>query len=96
VHDPLDPVHDRREVDREAVDLDPELGSAANVLCDLGGPDQGLGRDAPDVDSGAAEMPGLEQGDGGAEPARSLRRRPRPHPAAEDGEVEPFRHGRSP
>ncbi len=71
--------------DRRAVDLDrrahAELVTPPREVRDLRSPDQGLRRDAPDVDSGAAERLGLDHARR-ARPAggRASRRRCRPCP----------------
>ncbi len=82
----VDSAHHGRAVDAH-VGLDAELGAAAGEVRDLRGPDQGLRRDAPDVDSGAAERLGLDQQHARAETTRPHRRRDAAHPAADDHEV---------
>ena len=76
---------------RRAVDLDrrahAELVAPPCAVCDLGRPDQGLRRDAPDVDSGAAERLGLDHRDACAEPAGAHRAGDAAHPAADHDEL---------
>src|SRR5690606_31601618 len=56
----------RGDVDAVEGGPDAELGAVARGVGDLGGVEQGLGRDAADVQAGAAELVLLDQGD--AEP----------------------------
>ena len=74
-----------------AVDLDrrphAELVAAACPVCDLGCPDQGLRRDAPDVDSGAAERLGLDHRDARAQAARAHRAGDAAHAATDHDEL---------
>jgi membrane-associated phospholipid phosphatase len=67
--------------------LEPELGAAAREAGDLGGPDQGLRRDAPDVDSGAAKRGGLDQEHSRAEAHCAHRRADPTHAATHDDQV---------
>ena len=64
-----------------------ELLAAACPVRDLGCPDQGLRRDAPDVDSGAAERLGLDHGDARAQPAGAHRAGDPAHAAADHDEL---------
>ena len=60
VDDPSDARHDGRKVHLDRTQFDPELGGLACVVRYLGCPDQGLRRDAPASQSGAADRSALE------------------------------------
>jgi len=60
--DPPDARHHGGEVDLGVADVDPELrGAMGDVVCELGGPDQGFRGDAPPGDSSAADGAWLEE-----------------------------------
>ncbi len=88
--DASDAAHHGATVDPD-VRVDAELVTAARKVRDLGGPDQGLRRDAPDVDSGPAQRCRLEDRDTGTEPTRTHRRRDAAHSTADDNEIGPER-----
>ena len=96
--DPSDPAHDRREVDLGARDADPELRCAVpDIVCDLGGPDQGFRGDASPGDSGAADRARLEQHHAGAAASGLEGGGDARHPSAEDCDVDRVaRHPRPP
>ena len=64
-----------------------ELLATVCPVRDLRSPDQGLRRDAPDVDSGAAERLGLDHGDARAQPASAHRAGDPAHPPADHDEL---------
>ena len=89
VDDPPDARHHRGEVDLGAGHADAELlGPVRDVVGDLGGPDQGLGGDAPPRDSGAADRARVEQHDPRTAPARLERAGDARHAAADDRDVD--------
>ena len=82
-----DAAHDGGEVDLYLPRPDPELGSPSCIVRDLCSPDQGLGRDTPARDSGAAHGAGLEEHDLRAAAPRLESSAHACHAAAEDRDV---------
>ena len=58
-----DPVPDRRPVGADLTDVDTEASGLPRLLHPVGGQDEHLGGDAPDVEAGAAEPALLDQAD---------------------------------